>query len=367
MNCPSIGELRSHLEQDDPAASRHLQECPRCANKIDQLKRTSDKIAALLGSRTEPVDSVAAYQRFTARHGYVEPKHSFRRPVWLGAAACCLLVLLLSFTPARSWGQRILSMLRVQKVAVVPLDLEALSAATNGREKLLAQMISNSAVVTMKPGEPSAVNDAAAASGAAGFAVTTLDALGTPNRILVRDEVGFQMQLDRDRVLALLDAAGRPDIAVPNNLDGSLIAVHIPKAVEMNYGSCIAKNGAGNKGDECIHFTQVPSPVVSVPPSLNISALAQAVLQVTGMSASEAQAFSQSVDWTSTLVIPIPMHSSSSRPVPVAGVDGTLIESVAQGRRPAEYALIWVKAGRIFAISGAGTPDHALAVAESLN
>ncbi len=316
----------------------------------------------LNSEETHPADSMAAYERFVSRYGSPKNRAPIRRPVWMGAAAACALIALLSFAPARSWGQRILSMLRVQKVAVVPVDMEAISSATNGHEKLLAQMISDRVVVTMKPGEPTPVSGAAAASSAAGFEVKTLDGLGTPSRILVRDEAAFHVQLDRDRMLALLEAAGRSDISLPNSVDGSEIAVHIPRVVDIAYGECTAP-----RSQTCVHFTQVPSPTISLPPSLDIASLAEAALQVTGMTPAEAKSFCQTVDWSSTLVIPIPRNGSTSRTVPVNGVNGTLVETAASNRHGAEYILVWVQGHRIFSLSGSGDSGQALAVAESLN
>lgn len=319
-------------------------------------------VDALLSVDAEQVpDTGEAYRRYVATHGYPATRKPFRKPVWFGAAVTCALIALLSFAPARSWGQRILNMLRVQKVAVVPVDLEAIST-NGGNEKLVAQMISDRVVVTMKPGEPAQVDSPSAAASAAGFPVKTLDSLGTPSNIRVRDEAAFHIQLDRDRILALLEAAGRSDIAVPNNVDGSIIAVHIPKAVDMAYGQCSGTNREG-----CIHFTQVPSPVISVPPTLDIASLAESALQVAGMTAAEAHSFCQSVDWSSTLLIPIPKSGSTSRAVSIMGVNGTLVEAAANGRHPNVYALVWVKDRRIFSISGAGDSSQALAAAESLD
>ena len=83
------------------------------------------------------------------------------------------------------------------------------------------------------------------------------------------------------------------------------------------------------------------------------------------MSAEQAAAFTSTVDWTSTLVVPIPKNASTYEQVAVDGVTGTLIQ------RPADdypqFALIWVKDGIIYAISGLGTnSQQALDMANSL-
>ena len=82
------------------------------------------------------------------------------------------------------------------------------------------------------------------------------------------------------------------------------------------------------------------------------------------MSSSEAHTFCQTVDWSSTLVIPVPRSSSSYETVTVDGVEGTLItETLSQGNR---YSLLWVKNGVVQSLAGRGSPADALALAASL-
>jgi anti-sigma factor RsiW len=376
MNCPSKDLLRCHAdgELSAPEAERideHLRSCERCGKQFSALRDRADRIQRTLGMLApgegeSGTDPAVAYARFVAAEPAPPPRPSlsWRAPVW-GSAAACVLVLLFTFAPARSWGQKFLSMLRVQKIAVVPVDLEAATAQLrgSGNEKLIAQLISDNVVVTMKPGDPTQAASAQNATEMAGFPVIALDVLGTPQRISVTGEGAFQMTLDHDRIQAVLDAAGRSDIQVPQSIDGSIVAVHIPKAVHMAYGSCSQAQGGAN----CINFVQIPSPAVSVPPDLNLAALAQAGLQIAGMDAAEAQAFSQTVDWSSTLVIPIPLNASSYQTIAVDGVNGTLVETPARANFAARYALIWVKNGIIYSLAGSGTSDTALTVAESLH
>jgi Na+/H+ antiporter NhaB len=104
---------------------------------------------------------------------------------------------------------------------------------------------------------------------------------------------------------------------------------------------------------------------VSAPAALNIAQLAQIGLEFTGMTSDQAAAFTQTVDWTSTLVIPLPKNAATYQQVTVDGVTGTLIQ------RPADdapqYALLWVKNGIIYAISSLGTnSQQAVQMANSL-
>ena len=386
MSCPTEGTLRTHIDgelsaHEANAVEQHLRSCETCRNRLASMtargEETRQRLQALLPeSAGLATDAALAYARYRQQHGdesedpapgkgYILP--IWKRPIWGGAAAACALVMLLSFAPGRTWAQKFLAMLRVQKLAVVPVDFSALNSGSGatGNGKLIAQLISDNVVVTMDPGKPAVVSNLEAAREMAGFNLRTLDSLGSPQQIFVSGEGAFHMTLDRDRIQAVLDQAGRSDIQIPASVDGSTVAVHAPKLVRLLYGAC-AEKAAVSSGN-CIEFAQVPSPTVSVPPSLNISALAEAGLQLAGMSAVEAHAFCQTVDWSSTLVIPVPQNGSSYRTVPVDGVNGTLIEAAPHGNFVGTYALIWVKNGVVYSLGGKGQADKALSVAAALS
>ena len=121
----------------------------------------------------------------------------------------------------------------------------------------------------------------------------------------------------------------------------------------------------GRRYPDCVLFAEIPSPTVNAPADLDVAQLAQIGLEFTGMSSEEAAAFTSTVDWASTLIVPIPKNAAVYKQVEVDGVTGTLIQ------RPADdypqFALIWVKDGIIYAISGLGTnSQQALDMANSL-
>ena len=165
-------------------------------------------------------------------------------------------------------------------------------------------------------------------------------------------------------------------------MDGAQVSVNIPSSVSLAFGTCpepsndsdVAremkreKKGNGSPGRmyaDCIILAQIPSPEVSAPASLDINKLAQIGLEFTGMTPEEAAQFTSTVDWTSTLVVPIPKNAASYQQVTVDGVTGTLIE------RPSDdapqFALFWVKDGIIYTIGGLGSnSQRALEIANAL-
>jgi len=84
------------------------------------------------------------------------------------------------------------------------------------------------------------------------------------------------------------------------------------------------------------------------------------------MSAQDAQAFGDTVDWTSTLVVPIPRDAGSYETTSVDGVQGTLITLRGWAHGVPGYSLLWVKSGIIYSLTGFGSADQAVPLADSL-
>jgi Domain of unknown function (DUF4367) len=369
---------------------RHLADCPDCRARVQGALRNStlvrESLSILTPKTGSPTDPGIAYARFRAqREEQIEAKvpwlnRWFGRPwtpAW-GALAVALIAILVGFSPARTWAGRLLATLRVKRIAVIGIDPERFKGMEEGDPrsyKLLQKTISDSVVVTKQPEDPRIVPNLATAAQLAGFRVRTLPDLSGPHKVQVSSEVAFHMTLDRDRLVSVLDEIGRADIQIPEAVDGATISVHIPKTVFSVHGDCgrFRKHGRSgeNEGNDlpapelesnCTQLMQVPSPTVTVPPNLNMSDIAEAGLQLAGMGAGEAHALCQTIDWTSTLVIPVPRDSASSRPVFVDGVEGTLI----QMQRDNGYNLLWMKNGIIYSLTGKGTMNDALALAASL-
>lgn len=407
MTCIDDGMLRAHLDGEwseaKPAhVDEHLASCAHCRTRFEKLRadslRTGDLVGTLASASSDAVVIPAvAYVQFRSQfEDDVEPPKTLigrvfaprLRPAWGLAATFVILAILVGLNPVHTWAQRVLAMLRVQKIAVVSIDPTTLttSGAPDSRPyKIIDQFVANNVVLTMKAGHPDLVANVRKASQLAGYPIRSIGNLGAPQSIEVDGETAFQMTINRDRIETLLEGVGRPDIHVPESANGSLIAVHIPKTVISTYGSCpVRQRSATSKtqsqaealterkieGSEstndshCTYLLQVPSPTVSVPPDLNMSEIAEAALELAGMTAAEAHSFCQTVDWSSTLVVPIPHDTASYETVTVDGVNGTLIsQTVPPGNR---YSLLWVKDGVIYSLTGHGSSSDALTLAASL-
>jgi len=403
MTCLTDGILRAKIdgelsEAELREAEVHLTSCPDCRQRAQSFASQTHRVETLLSALAPrhdeaAVDAAAAFMRFKAQQRAAEAQtpslleRLFSRrlaPAWGAVAALALLGAFFSFAPARGWAQKILAMLRVREIAVVPVDLTGFEGRDDsGAAKMIGQMISDEVVVTLKPGEPQVAASAEEASQLAGFNVRLLGARTDAPRIRVQGEQAFHMTLNRDRLQAILQEVGRPDLTLPDSVDGATVAVHIPKSVFASYGHCKNHESGSNAGppagtepqppqgdsSDCVFLAQVPSPTVSVPSNLDLAQVAEAGLQLAGMSAADAHSFSQNIDWTSTLVVPLPRHGASYQTVEVDGVKGTLIDLPARGhQRQMKYTLLWVsKNGIIYNLGGSGSSDQAVPLAGSLN
>jgi hypothetical protein len=404
MTCIENGILRARLDAELSDAELaqvnvHLAACADCHARFEKLSveavRTGDFLATLAPSANDGTISPAvAYAQFRSQFTNADQPKTFWisrvfaprwRPAWGLAATVGVLAILVGLNPVRTWAQRVLAMLRIQKIAVVTIDPSTLMS--NGEPdsrpyKLINQFLTDNVVVTMQPGKPNVVPDVAQAAQLAGYPIRSIGSLGAPQSIQVSGETAFQMTLDRDRIETVLDEVGRSDIRIPESANGALIAVHIPKIVVSMYGDCPVRHNyetsdaqsqaeamaerkmERRKSMNCVYLIQAPSPTVSIPPDLKMSEIAEAALELAGMSSAEAHSFCQTVDWSSTLVVPIPSNTSSYETVGVDGVEGTLItQNLAQGNR---YSLLWVKDGMIHSLAGQGNSSDALTLAASL-
>ncbi len=380
------GELRAALDGElDAARLRHLDTCAGCQERRENIKAESVHAARLLGflapGEEQIPSSRTAWNRFSREYMLKKEHSMFKRwfsfpLVRYGTSALLILALVLAFPGTRAMAGELLNLFRVQQVKVVPVDFTGLEQLTGDGTlgNQFTQLISQSIVMDKKPGEPVEAASAEQASQKAGFNVR-VPADKTPSQIYVTDNAAFHLEVDRTKAQALLNEAGRSDLVLPESVDGADISVKIPSSVSVAYGTCPKPGSSEVVGEEskiasrypdCVILAEIPSPTVNAPASLDINELARIGLEFTGMSPEQADKFVSTVNWTSTLVVPIPNNAVTNEQVSVDGVTGTLIQRSADDMP--KYALLWVKDGIIYAISGRGANSaQAIEMANSLH
>lgn len=390
MNCLSDEVLRVYLDNEwEPAntdgIASHLAACELCHARFESLSATTLRVGAHLATLDTAVSVTEAnpqiaLARFKANLDGTEAPESLVarafakrwRLAWALSATAALLITSLLFPAGRSFAQRLLATLRIERVQTVALDLPAMSNSGFGSkvQQALSQMISKNVVVTLDE-KVQAASSRQQASTLAGFPIRLLSARTDTPQIRVEGTHAFHMTVDRSRLQDVLDQAGRPDLLLPAALDGATLSVQIPRSVAAAYGNCPnhkgsdENNGQPETGSDCVLVLQAPSPIVNVPSDLNLQQLAEIALEFGGMSAVQARQFCQTIDWKSTLVLPVPSSVRSYETVNVDGVTGTLMKT--GGRRGPAYVLLWVKDDLIYSIiNNSGDSNSALQLASTL-
>lgn len=275
-----------------------------------------------------------------------------------GVTVVVAVVVVLFYAPMGAWAERMLELFRIKQVSVVAVDMEGLE----GQAERLVRLLAGDVMITREPEKRIEVTSIEQARELAGFHVRSFGERASVARMWIQSGIACQMTINVSKVEDVLAELGRADIQLPASLESATVAIDVPKSVIARY----ELDSSADPWDGSFMFYQSPTPTVVIPQELNLSEIAAAGLQLAGWSAEQARAFSQTIDWTSTLVVPIPARVTSHETVDVDGVKGTLITESRSGQRPSKFLLLWVRQGIIYALAGYGEPAEALSLAEML-
>jgi len=385
------GEIRALLDHEIGAFEKekieqHLQECSQCRTQAGTLseraRQTGAHLAVLApqpGQASSPANLARA--RFETRVINMEGKTMLKkifarqyRLAWVAVAIIAILAVALAFPPVQAIANSFLGLFRVQQVTFVqvnPGNLPDQLGSSSQFEYMLSEDVQIEEI-----GEPQKAADAAGASALAGIAVRLPASIEGDLHLEIQPGTRASFKVDLARVRAVLAELGQDDLQLPDEIDGATITLELPKSVVAVYGDCQfdseAARAAGSDLDsptprlpECTTLAQMISPTITAPPGLDLAKIGEAFLQVMGMTPEEAARFSQTVDWTTTLVIPIPRYGTDYKDVQVDGVQGWFIQQSLEDHAD-QYLLIWIKDEIVYALTGPGDISTALTIAESL-
>ena len=277
------------------------------------------------------------------------------------AAAASIAVVGFAFTlpPVQAAAEAFLDLFRVRNFTGVQFDparLESLESSGIRPESIFG----NIEPLTPEP-QPVSYATAADAGAAAGIRVRVPAwvPLGySSTGIMGSSEMAARITLKTAGLQEVLDALGLADVELPEGLDGQAVTARIPPIVTQSYVS--------SDGERSVHVIQSRSPDVAFPAGIDPSKLAYAALRVLGMSRDEAYRMSVTIDWRSTLIVPVPAKAVSYRPINVSGNDGLLIEGLAQNETYPGGVLMWAAGDQTFAVAGAASGEELLEIAQNL-
>jgi hypothetical protein len=291
------------------------------------------------------------------------PRRTMR---WLATAAS-LAALSFAFTlPAvRGAAEAFLDYFRVVNFAGVAFDPQRAAQLWQNASADLPTLIGRQ-VEQVAPGTPPPPP----------VAYTTLDEAGTaagmrlrapawlpPNFALAGIEVAEAHELsitgDTAKLQTILDALGINDVTIPAGLDGQVVTIRIPPVAKLLY----------DDGGDQITLVESRTPVVTFPTGVDLASLAEIGLRLLGLDRAEAYRFAQTIDWRSTLLVPVPANAATFHQVELQGGTGLVIEtaSAPRGARANGGSLVfWSSDDVVYALSGPVRATDVLQMAQSV-
>jgi len=277
--------------------------------------------------------------------------------------ACIALAGAFSVPSVRAAARGFLDMFRVVHFAALPVDSSSLQRLRDSGLNLQG-LLSDQVQVLEKAGPPASYPTPAAAGAAAGFHVELPSWMPVgwdteAPAVWVTGPGSARITANAARLAQILASLNINDVAVPQGLDGRTATVRTSPAVRVVW----------QHERQRVELVESPSPQVDFPSGTDLPALAEIGLRIMGLSRNDAYRFAQSIDWRSTLVMPIPANVASFRQVTVQGRSGLLVEAARAGggrRGKAGAVVFWSDGNRVFALSGSLGAEQLLEIAQTL-
>jgi hypothetical protein len=241
-----------------------------------------------------------------------------------------------SFPAVRAAASDFLGLFRVQKFAAISVSPEQIALLQQVAEEGL---MPGQVEIIEEPGELRRVESLDMAQRETSLsAVRTLANEGEPAEIWVADGGNGRLIVDLAGARAIVEAAGADPQLLPDSLDGAPVDVKVFAGVQQQWADGLV-------------LMQTASPEVDYPDDVDPTVLGEALLQVLGLSDAEAYRLARSIDWTSTVLLPVPQEFASFTEVTVDGVSGMALDSLGgEGS-----TLLWQKDGVVYILIG---PDR---------
>ena len=274
----------------------------------------------------------------------------------ISLASVAVLSALFTVPAVRASARAFLGLFREVNFVAVPVDsgrAEAISALLESKNLDLSRLIGEQVTILSDPGPPTTVTSVAAASSASGTPVSVPSVLPSDQLVMTRITVGgeraVRVILNTERVQQVLDALSITNIEVSPALNGQSATIRIPPVVEMVWERGTDPAATSYRR---VSFIQVHNPVVDLPEGIGLATFGEIGLRVLGLDALEARRLAGHIDWTSTLVVPVPPNVSDFRQVEINGARGLAMVTERKPDIPPVRIVLWSADGRVFGLLG---------------
>jgi hypothetical protein len=312
-----------------------------------------EELALLAPGEAEQPRATAAWTAFQAKRAEPEQPTNWRFPTMftrrfaLGATLLVLVVALFSLPAVRAAASDFLGLFRVEKFAPISVSPQQMAMLEQIAEQGLHP---GKLVMTSEPGEPQSVTSIAEAEALVGFRPRQIPSLGEPVSVEVEQGGSGQLIVDLEQMRAILGMAGVDPMLLPESLEGAEINVTLYPGAVLSW-------------DDGTTLIQMQSPEIDYPDDVDPAVIGEALLQALGMSQAEARRLARAIDWSNTLVLPVPTNVASFREVIVDVDNSGLALSSVDGHG---NALLWQAGNYLFLLTGDHNVEELLALTDAM-
>jgi hypothetical protein len=369
--CPDEGSLRAYLDGELDASRRaaldaHLHDCPSCSAAVASLQTQAEFVGSVFSRVPVPEPATrVAWRRFETRRAELDSGSLFWRlemmwqslryrhmgPALAGTILVALLVGVMTVAPLRATAARFLGIFRVQKFAVVQIPAGQPDRLRNFQEQVFGKPEISKSTSTN-------VESAAQAGKIVDFSVLTPTylpaAAQSRTKFVVESARTAHTEVDVTAARSLLEAAGLPTDALPKDRTRIPMNASLPPSVMMVYGD----------DPQAVGVIQGRSPQVDVPNDVDMTRLGEVGLQLLGLPADQARQLSRSIDWATTLVVPVPADVGEVQQITVRDTTGYVLSE--KGNSHNQSVVFWESNNILYAVAGQFNATELVKVAESL-
>jgi hypothetical protein len=263
------------------------------------------------------------------------------------------------FPQVRASAQAMLDLFRVRQFTAVAFDESRMEKLRQLQESQTSMLIFDSKEVLKDPGPDRTFESVDAAGAAAGLVLKKPAIVPrgmTLKTVKMEGEGELRFTIRSAKLRPLLDALDLRDVEIPTGFDGQPITVRKPAVVIQAF----------EKDRLRAALVQARTPEVSLPPGADLEKLGEVGLRALGLDAGEARSLARSIDWHSTLLVPVPATAANFRKLTVHGQQALLIETRRTETEGSRSILMWSEDDRVYGVLGNLGETELVQMAESV-
>ena len=281
---------------------------------------------------------------------------------WLSAAASVAVVAVaFSFPSVRAAADSFLDLFRIVNFRAVAVDTSALDSIAFDEIDVATMLgVQPDSGPDPTPVSYSSIDEAGDAAGFRLQEPAWIPVGWARSDIEVTEGRAFDMIARTDLLDYVLDQLAIDDVSVPDGLDGATVNVNVPSNAKLTY---TYKDSDYDGTERSIAVVEARNPEMSLPAGIEPAQIAEIGLRILGLDRDEAYRLAWTVDWRSTLLVPVPAEQASFREIPIGASTGIVITPI---DRATGALVMWGTDQNVYVVAGDLPPAQLVTIAQSM-